>query len=95
MLVSITLIFLIVGAYTTVHFFFSFGRLTAQKAQIARQLKELDKRTDEASNRIAAMQADLDKQIAYATDTLNEVEATLTEINSAYQEDNQDSKDNQ
>ena len=42
-----------------------------------------------------AMQADLDKQIAYATDTLNEVEATLTEINSAYQEDNQDSKDNQ
>ena len=87
MLVSITLIFLIVGAYTTVHFFFSFGRLTAQKAQIARQLKKLDQRTDEASNRIAALQADLDKQIAYATDTLNEVEATLTEINSTYQED--------
>ena len=95
MLVSITLIFLIVGAYTTVHFLFSFGRLTAQKVQIARQLKELDKRTDEASNRIAAMQADLDKQIAYATDTLNEVEATLTEINSTYQEDSKDSKDNQ
>lgn len=89
MLVSITLIFLIVGAYTTVHYLFNLGRITAQKAQIARQLKKLDQRTDEASNRIAAMQADLDKQIAYATDTLNEVEATLTEINSTNQEDNQ------